>query len=143
MQLIFALSSDFGYVVIVFVLVWILINWLESRVLQARLIYKVDYPRMYIEPHAHVFNCIQRAHQNTLEVYPLFLVLLVFSGLLYPRLSAASGVIWIAGRVAYALGYSTGDPGKRQYGVFGYIGLLTLLVCNIILALKMLGVVAM
>ncbi|WAR07439.1 ACTC-like protein [Mya arenaria] len=37
------------------------------------------------------------------------------------RLSAVAGAVWVAGRVAYALGYSTGDPGKRQYGAFGRV----------------------
>ena len=33
----------------------------------------------------------------------------------------------MAGRVVYALGYSTGDPAKRNRGAFQYFGLLTLL----------------
>jgi glutathione S-transferase len=40
---------------------------------------------------------------------------------------AAAGTIYLAGRAAYAIGYSTGDPKKRQWGGFQYIGLLTLL----------------
>jgi glutathione S-transferase len=48
-------------------------------------------------------------------------------GLRYPIISAVGGVIWLAGRVAYALGYSTGEPSLRQRGSFQYIGLTTLL----------------
>jgi glutathione S-transferase len=36
-------------------------------------------------------------------------------------------MIWIAGRIAFAKGYYTGNPEKRMQGAFGYIGLLTLL----------------
>jgi glutathione S-transferase len=48
-------------------------------------------------------------------------------GIRYPMISAAGGLIWLAGRVAYTLGYSTGDPSLRQRGAFNYIGLVTLL----------------
>ena len=48
-------------------------------------------------------------------------------GIRYPIISAVGGAIWLAGRVAYALGYSTGDPSLRQRGGFQYIGLFTLL----------------
>jgi glutathione S-transferase len=48
-------------------------------------------------------------------------------GIRYPIISAVGGVIWLAGRVAYALGYSTGDPSLRGRGAFQYIGLVTLL----------------
>ena len=48
-----------------------------------------------------------------------------------PKLSAAAGWVWVAGRGVYALGYSTGDPAKRARGAFGYLGLFTLLGCAI------------
>jgi glutathione S-transferase len=48
-------------------------------------------------------------------------------GIRYPLTSAAGGLIWLAGRVAYTLGYSTGDPPLRRRGGFNYIGLITLL----------------
>ena len=80
-------------------------------------------------------------------------------GLSSPRLSAAAGWVWIAGRVVYALGnchfqlerfcqtlensflfftpgYSTGLPEKRVNGAFGYIGLLTLLGTSIHTAIQ-------
>jgi len=54
-----------------------------------------------------------RAHQNTLENYPTFLLLLFLGGLEMPLFSAVAGVIYLAGRVSYAKGYYTGDPKKR------------------------------
>ncbi|KAL3881549.1 hypothetical protein ACJMK2_027975 [Sinanodonta woodiana] len=137
------LPSEYGYVILVMCSTWFLFNWLESRSFQARRRYEIPYPKMYIDqPYSHVFNCIQRAHQNTLESYPMFLVLMIFGGILYPKLSALCGLIWIAARVTYAFGYYTGDPERRKWGAFGYIGLLILLVINIIFALKLLGLIS-
>ena len=61
----------------------------------------------------------------------------IAGGLSYPRVAAAAGWVWIAGRVVYALGYSTGEPKKRVNGAFGYLGLLTLLGCTINTALQL------
>jgi len=40
--------------------------------------------------------------------------------------SSLGGLIWIAGRVAYAKGYYTGDPKKRARGTFGVVGMIML-----------------
>ncbi|XP_052087291.1 microsomal glutathione S-transferase 3-like isoform X2 [Mytilus californianus] len=133
------ISPDFGYVILVASSTYFLMNWLEMRTLLARSEYGVPYPKMYSDDDR--FNCVQRAHQNTLENYPQFLILLIFGGLTFPKLSAAAGMVWIVGRVFYALGYYSGDPKKRMRGAFAYIGLLALLVFSIITALKMLGFV--
>jgi glutathione S-transferase len=79
------------------------------------------------DPKKNVFNCVQRAHQNSLEVLPLFSTLLLVGGLKYPEISAGAGLLFLLGRMVYASGYSTGIPSKRNRGAFGYLGLLTLL----------------
>lgn len=42
-----------------------------------------QYPTMY-STKDDMFNCIQRAHQNTLEVYPQWLVFQTIAALVYP-----------------------------------------------------------
>ena len=83
------------------------------------------------DPAKKVFNCYQRAHQNTLEGYPIFLTLLAIAAIDTPVVAAASGLIWIVGKYFYAQGYYTGVPANRTRGSFSYIGLFTLLGCAI------------
>lgn len=74
-----------------------------------------------------IFNCTQRGHQNTVENYPAFLVLLLLSAVEFPLYSAICGSLWIVGRVLYMNGYSTGDPKKRYRGAIQYLGLIGML----------------
>nr|QTW43637.1 mGST8 [Eurytemora affinis] len=122
----FMLPEGYGYVVLTGVGSIFMAMWKGIRVGQARKKFNVEYPDMYSKD-SKVFNCIQRAHQNTLENLPQFLFLLTMGGFSHPHLSAGAGWVWIAGRIVYALGYSTGEPKSRVKGAFGYLGLLTLL----------------
>ena len=125
-----SVPENYGYVVLTGVGAIFMVMWKGVRVGQARKQYGVAYPEMYSKD-STVFNCIQRAHQNTLENLPQFLFLLSTGGLSHPLIASGAGWVWIAGRVVYALGYSTGDPRKRMKGAFGYLGLATLLGCTI------------
>jgi len=130
-----SLPNDYGYVIITGIGAGLMVMWKGFRVGKARKQYGVEYPDMYSKE-SKTFNCIQRAHQNTLENLAQFYFLLTTGGLSCPRLAAAAGWVWIAGRVVYALGYSTGEPKKRVNGVFGYLGLLTLLGCSVHTAIQ-------
>ena len=66
-----------------------------------------------------------RVHLNTLEGLPLFLPSLwLFAAYWDVRIAAIIGLIWIVGRIVYALSY-VADPGKRGIG-FMIQGLSTL-----------------
>jgi len=120
------LPQYYSYVVFV-ALDSIFVNlWMAYNVGAARKKYNVKYPLMY-SPDSNEFNCIQRAHQNTLEMYPQFLLLLTIGGLQHPRLAAGAGAIYLLGRIAFAKGYYTGEPDNRRRGAFGSAGLLALL----------------
>ena len=71
-----------------------------------------------------------------------FVRLLPFpAGLECPSCSAIAGLVWILGRIAYALGYYSGDPKKRMRGAFGYLGLFFLLGTSIYSAIKIIGLI--
>lgn len=82
-----------------------------------------------------MFNCIQRAHQNSLEWNPGFLAFLLLGGLTCPYTSAISGLVFNAGRIAYAKGYYEGNPHK---GLWGLYGIMVLFGCTVNTAIRLL-----
>jgi len=122
----FHIPSGFGYVAFTGVASIFMLMWQGIQVGKMRKQLKINYPTMY-SPTNDLFNCYQRAHQNTLENYSQFLMLLFLGGLEMPVLASISGVVWIVSRISYARGYYTGDPKNRMKGSYGYIGQLILL----------------
>eukprot|EP00878_Enallax_costatus_P040197 GHUV01046207.1.p2 GENE.GHUV01046207.1~~GHUV01046207.1.p2 ORF type:complete len:122 (-),score=15.15 GHUV01046207.1:609-974(-) len=62
--------------------------YMASKVVKARKRFGVEYPALYAdekncpnETNRKTFNCVQRAHQNSLENQAIFLSLLTLSGL--------------------------------------------------------------
>lgn len=108
-------------------------------VVGARKKHGVAYPHLYAtkenapalsEADRNAFNCVQRGHLNSLEMLPSFLGLLAAAGVKHPATASALGAAYLAGRVCYFRGYSTGDPARRvNWGTsLMYVGVLGLAV---------------
>lgn len=102
-----------AYVAIVSLLALLVYFWMSLQVGRARAKSGIKAPAMTGDP---VLERAIRAHYNTLEWLPLFLVPLWLFAIYWSDLVAAIlGLIWIVGRILYQLGYVQ-DPGKRELG---------------------------
>ncbi|CAM9542751.1 unnamed protein product [Phaeothamnion confervicola] len=119
------LSPEHGYAAAILIVSTFVPLWAGLGVSKARKLYGIKYPQMYAEEShkdAKAFNCYQRAHQNVLENYPAFLVMMTLATLDRPLPAAVAGAVRLAGFVMYVKGYQTGSPSKRHQGAFGYLG---------------------
>ncbi|MFQ6620182.1 hypothetical protein Gotur_000003 [Gossypium turneri] len=111
------MGKEYGYVAIVVVVYCCLNMWMGFQVVKARKKYKVNFPNLYAleseNKNAKIFNCVQRGHQNSLEMMPVFFILIVLGGMGHPCVSAALGLFYTVTRYFYFTGYSTGDPQNR------------------------------
>lgn len=102
-----------AYVAIVTLLALLTYFWMGLQVAGARRKCGIQAPAMTGDP---VLERTIRAHYNTLEWLPLFLVPLWLFAIYWSDLIAALvGLVWIAGRIVYQLGY-VADPSKREAG---------------------------
>ncbi|KAF5368827.1 hypothetical protein D9758_003033 [Tetrapyrgos nigripes] len=60
------------------------------------------------------FNCIQRAHQNTLETLPMIYLTTIISAFKYPIFAASACGLWTVARLFYTWTYGSGHPAKRS-----------------------------
>ncbi|XP_053310691.1 microsomal glutathione S-transferase 3-like [Spea bombifrons] len=134
------LPQNFAYVILTFFYSYVMIMYLGISVGRARKKYGIKYPQMYSDKD-NIFNCIQRAHQNTLEVYPVWILFQLIAGLAFPLSASVLGVIWVTSRFSYAWGYYTGDPEKRLKGAYGYIGLFGVILQSLAVALQLLNII--
>jgi len=87
--------------------------WMSTRVPAARAKCGITAPAMTGDP---LLERTIRAHYNTLEWLPLFLVSMWLFAIYWNELVAAAlGVVWIVGRVLYALGYAA-EASRRGPG---------------------------
>ncbi|KAG6618032.1 hypothetical protein I3842_Q134200 [Carya illinoinensis] len=119
------LPKEYGFVAIVLVLYCLVNFWMAGQVGKARKRFNVPYPTLYAlesdNKDAKLFNCVQRGHQNSLEMMPM-----------HPCTCAALGLLYTVSRVFYFKGYATGDPQKRlTVGKYGFLALLGLMVSTV------------
>lgn len=90
--------------------------WHGERTMHFRRMAQVPLPNAYAssaevaaatDDYKYLFNCAQRAETNYAQNQTSFLVVLMISGVCYPRLSAGLGAAWLVGRTMYAVGYTT------------------------------------
>lgn len=129
-------SSELGLVALVVVAALFVHSYMMLSVGAARRKYGVRLPNLYAleseNKDARVFNCVQRGHQNFLEVAPFFLSLLLTAGLQHPRIATVAGAFFLVARIIYFRDYSTGDPKKRITGVkMASVALLVLVICSV------------
>jgi glutathione S-transferase len=83
------------------------------------------------------FERVFRAHMNTLEWLPTFLIPLWLCAIYLNDIGAAAlGVVWIGGRVLYFIGYSKAVP-KRLPGFFIQSAACTLLFIGALIGMAM------
>ncbi len=87
--------------------------WTGFGVGAARAKTKINAPAMTGDP---ILERAVRIQMNTLEWLPVYLAALWMFALYWnDRIAAVMGLVWIAGRIVYALAYAA-DPGKRSLG---------------------------
>lgn len=102
-------------VAIVTLLSLILYFSLGIGVARARRKTGIHAPQMTGDP---ILERAVRVHHNTLEWLPIYLPSLWLFALYWnDQVAAAAGVVWMVGRVIYAVGYMQ-DPAKRELGFF-------------------------
>ena len=102
------------------------------KVVTARKKYDIKYPTLYstgTTKNDEMYNCAQRAHQNTLEGLPVVNLMMLSSATVYPRAAALFGFTWVVGRFLYIRGYTEGGPeGRRIGGIVSHLGDFPLLI---------------
>lgn len=102
-----------AYVAIVSLLALLVYFWMGLMVGRARSKSGISAPAMTGDP---LLERTIRAHYNTLEWLPLFLVPLWLFAIYWNDLVAAGvGVVWIVGRILYQRGYAQAAE-KREMG---------------------------
>jgi len=105
--------QQYSYVALVSLLALLVYVWMMMRVGAARMKSGIHAPVMTGD---QALERAIRAHLNTLEWLPTFLVSMwLFAIFWNAEVAAGAGVVWIVGRIAYALGYSA-EPKKREVG---------------------------
>jgi uncharacterized membrane protein YecN with MAPEG domain len=102
-----------SWVALVTLLSLLVYFWMSFRVATARRTSGIQAPAMTGDP---LLERTIRGHYNTLEWLPIYLASLwLFAIYWNDTVAAVMGMVWIVGRILYALGYSA-DASKRSTG---------------------------
>lgn len=112
------LRREFGLVILTAVVNWLVLMWQVMQVGKARTKFEVKYPTLYENKYPSEFNCIQRAHQSSLEWNTSFLLFLFVAGWSAPLSASLAGMIYNVGRYFHAKGYYEGSAHKGLWGLF-------------------------
>jgi glutathione S-transferase len=103
----------YPYATLVTILALLVYFWMSTQVARARSKSGIRAPVMIGDP---LLERANRAHLNTLEWMPLFLVPLWLFAFYWGDVAAAAvGLVWIIGRIVYQRAY-VADPSKRGTG---------------------------
>ena len=104
---------EYRWVALVSLAALLVYFWMSTQVPRARIKCGISAPAMTGDP---LLERTIRAHYNTLEWLPIFLVSLWLFAIYWNELIAAAvGAVWVVGRVIYALGYYA-DANRRGPG---------------------------
>ncbi|KAJ6588510.1 hypothetical protein B0H19DRAFT_1099757 [Mycena capillaripes] len=113
--------TGFSYVAAAMLSTVFLLTGQSITVSRHRKLANIEYPKLYADsaemaasPAAYKFNCVQRAHQNTLENIPQVWLMTVILGVKQPVLAASGLGLWVLSRIAYTRGYASGVPAQRN-----------------------------
>jgi len=120
------------FTAIVSILAILVVFWTGLRVAGMRGKHNILAPATAGHPE---FDRAYRVQMNTMEQFVLFLPLLWLANEFFhmlPLLTGAVGLVWIVGRIIYALAYMA-DPSKRSLGfTISIIATAALLVLSVI-----------
>lgn len=110
----------------------LVVVWTFMKVGQMRGKHNIEAPAVTGHPE---FERAYRVQMNTVEQIVVFLPLLWLSNayfMIFPLVTGALGLVWIVGRIVYALGYYA-DPKSRSMGfLISTVANLGLLITTII-----------
>jgi len=123
------------FTAIVSILAILVVFWTGLRVAGMRGKHNIQAPATAGHPE---FDRAYRVQMNTMEQFVLFLPLLWLANAFFhmlPLLTGAVGLVWIVGRIIYALAYMA-DPSKRSLGFT-----ISIVATAVLLVLSVIGIV--
>ncbi|KAF9021025.1 membrane-associated proteins in eicosanoid and glutathione metabolism [Hymenopellis radicata] len=130
MAITIVLSDEYKWVALALFSTQIMLAAQTMVVGKKRKLAKIKYPQLYAEKaeaeasrDAYIFNCAQRAHQNTLEVITPVITATILTSVYYPIAAAVGCGLFVVGRAFYTKGYLAGPDSRVKKG--GFIGSLS------------------